>query len=116
MRNERRNYLVVGVFVTLMLAALIVWLAALSGRTGATDRYDILWRSVTGLKEGAEVLFDGYPIGTVRGIEPVNADGSGGFRVDVAVRRGRSMAKRAGGMLKIKGKNGKIQAKRNYAA
>ena len=35
---------------------------------------------------------------------------------DVAVRRGRSMAKRAGGVLKIKGKNGKIQAKRSYAA
>jgi hypothetical protein len=35
---------------------------------------------------------------------------------DTAVRRGRSMAKRAGGMLKIKGRNGKIQAKRNYAA
>jgi hypothetical protein len=35
---------------------------------------------------------------------------------DVAVRKGRSMAKRAGGVLKIKGKNGKIQAKRSYAA
>lgn len=35
---------------------------------------------------------------------------------DVAVRRGRSLAKRAGGVLKIKGKNGKVQAKRSYAA
>jgi hypothetical protein len=35
---------------------------------------------------------------------------------DVAVRRGRSLAKRAGGILKIKGRNGKIQAKRSYAA
>ena len=35
---------------------------------------------------------------------------------DVAVRKGRSLARRAGGMLKIKGRNGKIQAKRNYAA
>jgi hypothetical protein len=35
---------------------------------------------------------------------------------DTAVRRGRSMAKRAGGVLKIKGRNGKIQAKRSYAA
>ncbi len=35
---------------------------------------------------------------------------------DVAVRKGRSLAKRAGGVLKIKGKNGKIQAKRKYAA
>jgi hypothetical protein len=35
---------------------------------------------------------------------------------DAAVRKGRSMAKRAGGTLKIKGRNGKIQAKRSYAA
>jgi hypothetical protein len=32
------------------------------------------------------------------------------------VRKARSLAKRAGGMLKIKGRNGKIQAKRKYAA
>ena len=35
---------------------------------------------------------------------------------DVEVRKGRSLAKRAGGVLKIKGRNGKIQAKRKYAA
>ena len=35
---------------------------------------------------------------------------------DVAVRRGRSLAKKVGGVLKIKGRNGKIQAKRSYAA
>ena len=35
---------------------------------------------------------------------------------DAAVRKGRSMAKRAGGVLKIKARNGKLQAKRSYAA
>lgn len=35
---------------------------------------------------------------------------------DTAVRRGRSLAKKAGGTLKIKGRNGKVQAKRSYAA
>jgi Uncharacterized protein conserved in bacteria (DUF2188) len=35
---------------------------------------------------------------------------------DAAVRKGRAMAKRAHGMLKIKGRNGKVQAKRSYAA
>jgi hypothetical protein len=35
---------------------------------------------------------------------------------DVAVRKGRSLAKRAGGVLKIKGRSGKLQAKRSYAA
>jgi hypothetical protein len=33
---------------------------------------------------------------------------------EVAVKKGRSLAKRAKGVLKIKAKNGKIQAKRNY--
>ena len=35
---------------------------------------------------------------------------------DVAVRRGRSLARRAHGVLKVKGRNGKVQVKRSYAA
>ncbi len=35
---------------------------------------------------------------------------------DTAVRRGRSMARRSHGSLKIKGRNGKVQAKHRYAA
>ena len=35
---------------------------------------------------------------------------------EAAVRKARALAKRAGGVLKIKGRNGKIQAKRKYAA
>jgi len=35
---------------------------------------------------------------------------------DVAVRKGRSLARRARGVLKIKARNGKVQAKRSYAA
>ncbi len=35
---------------------------------------------------------------------------------DFAIRKGRALAKRAHGILKIKGKNGKIQARRSYAA
>jgi hypothetical protein len=34
---------------------------------------------------------------------------------DVAVRKGRSLAKKIGGTLKIKTKDGRIQAKRVYA-
>jgi hypothetical protein len=33
---------------------------------------------------------------------------------DVAVKKGRTLAKRAKGILKIKSRAGKIQAKRNY--
>jgi hypothetical protein len=34
---------------------------------------------------------------------------------EAAFKKGRSMAKRAGGILKIKAKTGKIQATRNYS-
>jgi hypothetical protein len=34
---------------------------------------------------------------------------------DVAIRKGRSLAKKVGGTLKIKTKDGRIQAKRVYA-
>ena len=39
MNNNKVNYVIVGGFVLAMLAGLIVSLALLTGRTGATDGY-----------------------------------------------------------------------------
>lgn len=86
MRDDRRNYVIVGTFVLAMVAALIVWIALVSGRTGATDPYYIVFQNVRGLKEGVEILFEGYPVGLIESIQPLE-DGEG-FRVDVSVRRG----------------------------
>lgn len=88
MRDDTRNYVVVGAFVVAMLAALVVWIALISGRTGATDPYYIVYRSVLGLKEGVEILFEGYPVGLIEGIEPIDRDGRRSYRVDIAVKRG----------------------------
>ena len=41
MRDARRNYFVTGVFVLSMLMVLVLWLALLAGRTGASDRYEV---------------------------------------------------------------------------
>ena len=57
MKDSRRNYLVVGTFVIAMGAVLIAWIAVLSGRSGATDRYHVLYDNVMGLARGTEVLF-----------------------------------------------------------
>jgi phospholipid/cholesterol/gamma-HCH transport system substrate-binding protein len=88
MRDERRSYLVVGAFVVAMVAALVVWLAALSGRGLRADRYSVVYQNVLGLAEGTQVLYEGYPIGRIEGIEPVSRDGKRAFRVEIGIERG----------------------------
>lgn len=88
MKDDQRNYIVVGIFVIAMLAGLIAWIALLSGRTGATDDYYILYDNVGGLAEGTQILYQGYPVGMIEEISLVEVDGRQCFRVDVSVKRG----------------------------
>jgi phospholipid/cholesterol/gamma-HCH transport system substrate-binding protein len=87
MRNDKRNYIVVGAFVITMLVALILWIALLSGRTGATDDYYIVYDNVMGLKTGAEILYEGFPVGHIEDISPEERAGRRSYRVDVSVKR-----------------------------
>jgi phospholipid/cholesterol/gamma-HCH transport system substrate-binding protein len=88
MKDERRNYVIAGMFVLAMLAGLIAWIAILSGRTGATDDFVILYDNVMGLAGGTVVRYEGYPIGHIKDIEPTRVDGKSVFRVHVAIQRG----------------------------
>jgi len=88
MNGGKLNFVVVGAFVLAMLAALVVSLAVLMGRTGATDDYHAVYRNVTGVKFGTQVLYEGYPIGQVEEVTPESVDGGMRFRVDFAVERG----------------------------
>jgi phospholipid/cholesterol/gamma-HCH transport system substrate-binding protein len=87
MRDDKRNYIVVGAFVIMMLVALILWIALLSGRTGPTDDYHIVYDNVMGLKKGAEILYEGFPVGHIEGISPEEREGRRSYRVDVSVKR-----------------------------
>jgi phospholipid/cholesterol/gamma-HCH transport system substrate-binding protein len=90
MKEANRNYIAVGAFVLSMLAVLILWFAVLSGVTGSTDRYYILWDNVMGLKPGTQILFEGYQIGLVENIERSPDADSGGpnYRVEIEVDKG----------------------------
>lgn len=46
-----------------MLVAAITAIAALSGRTRATDTYFTSYTDVSGIKFGTKVLYMGYPVG-----------------------------------------------------
>ncbi len=88
MQQQRINLTLVGGFVVLAAATLVVTLALLAGRTGATDDYHLELANVSGLDAGSPVRFEGYRIGQVESITPVQEDGTTRFRVDITVREG----------------------------
>jgi len=88
MRDDQRNYVIVGVFVIAMVTGLVLWIALLSGRTGATDAYYIRYDDVLGLAAGTQIYYDGYPVGLIESIEPDVDGGERFFRLDVSIRKG----------------------------
>ena len=88
MRNYSISYVTVGVFVTAMVAALVVAVALIAGRTGPRDPYRVMFDNVTDIKYGTVVRYEGFPIGQVDSIDPVYKDGKYKFAVNVSVRQG----------------------------
>lgn len=84
----RVNLALVGGFVLLALVSLVIVLAVLAGRARQTDRYYTEYVNVSGLKFGSQVLFEGYPVGQVEGIEPLQDSSSTRFRVELSVLSG----------------------------
>ncbi len=88
MYKQKINYVIIGVFVTAMLAAGVTSVALLTGRTGPADHYFMVLDNVADVKFGTQVRYEGYPIGQVEGITPV-VDGAGmEFRVEVTIQPG----------------------------
>lgn len=88
MNTARINYVAVGAFVAVMLIIMVVAIAMLTGRTGAVDGYYSVYKNVTGVKFGTQVLYEGYPIGQVETVEPVAKNGAMLFKVDFEVKEG----------------------------
>ncbi|NQU62547.1 MAG: MCE family protein [Rhodospirillales bacterium] len=88
MRSSKINYLIVGLFVCVMIAALLASIAMLTGRTGAVDKYFTYYSNVTGIKFGTQVVYEGFPIGQLETITPEEKDGRMRFRVDFSVTQG----------------------------
>ena len=84
MRESKSNYIVVGAFVVSVVTALVLWITLLSGGTGASDPYTIEFSNVAGLKTGVEILFEGYPMGLIEDIQPLEGIPRR-YRVDVRV-------------------------------
>ena len=89
MQDSRINYVVVGAFVTAMLVALIVIISILAGSSGASDKYFTIYGNVSGVKFGTQVFYEGYQIGQVEKIDPIDKGNNQlQFRVEFEVKEG----------------------------
>lgn len=88
MTSNRLNLAAIGAFVLVAIASLVYVIALLAGRTGSTDAYYTVYGNVAGLKFGSQVFYEGYAIGQVTGIEPMQQDGQLRFRVNLAIAEG----------------------------
>ncbi len=92
MKRDNINYVLVGVVVLAAFVLLLVALAMITGRGGASTAYYTHYRNVTGLRYGAPVFYQGYRIGQVGAIVPERDAGSNGawrtrYRIELDVRR-----------------------------
>lgn len=71
MKNERINYLTVGIFVIFMFACLIGVLFYITGNAGLRETYYSTYDNISGVKVGTIVTYEGYRFGQVQEIEPL---------------------------------------------
>ena len=87
MKHENINYIAVGSFVLAVLAAFIVMVIMLTGRGGDTDTYQVYYNNVAGIKYGTLVSYEGYQLGQVESVEPVQGDGKTRYLVTFTIQK-----------------------------
>ena len=92
MKRDNVNYVLVGTAVLVAGVLLLVALAVITGRSGASTAYYTHYRNVTGLRYGAPVFYQGYRIGQVGAIVPERDAGPDGerrtrYKIELDVRR-----------------------------
>ncbi len=88
MKRDHVNYFLAGSLVIIATLLALAGLVRMTGAGGATDRYFTEYPNVSGVRSGTPVLFEGYRIGQVEGVEPIHDAGQTRFRVELSVRRG----------------------------
>lgn len=88
MKRDTVNYVLVGAVVVVGLVLLLVGLALITGRSGASTEYTVHYRNVTGLRYGAPVFYEGYRIGDVGEVEPERSAAGTRYKVTLSVKEG----------------------------
>ena len=87
MKRDNINYVLVGASVAAAIVLLLIALALITGRSGASADYYTHYHNVTGLRFGAPVFYEGYRIGQVGAITPERDGKAIRYKVELSVRR-----------------------------
>jgi phospholipid/cholesterol/gamma-HCH transport system substrate-binding protein len=88
MKRDTINYVVVGAFVISLFCIFLLVLYRITGSTGATDDYYVVYENVAGIKYGTPVLYEGFQIGQVENIDPQFTGGDTRYRLTLSVKQG----------------------------
>ncbi len=88
MKRDNVNYAMVGIFVLGVFVAFLVLMFRLSGRAGPADHYHVRYANVTGLKFGTGVFYEGYQVGQVERVEPMQLERGVRYELTLSVERG----------------------------
>ena len=86
MKPQSREFMA-GSFVLGGLIAFLVIISVLGDFMQRTDPYYTRVNNVSGLKQGAAVIYEGYIIGSVTGITPEAGDEGMAFRIDIDIEK-----------------------------
>lgn len=87
MKRDNINYFVVGCFVLGLFAVLLVVVYQLTGRSGPSDHYTVIYDNVAGIKYGTPVLYEGYQVGQVEALDPARSDDGMRYELTLSVQR-----------------------------
>jgi phospholipid/cholesterol/gamma-HCH transport system substrate-binding protein len=87
-KRDNINYFAVGLFVLAMLALLFYALLRIGGNNEKHDVYYTSFKNVSGIKPGASVAYQGFELGNVGAIEPLQKDGETSYRLALHLKQG----------------------------
>lgn len=87
-KRDNINYFAVGLFVLLMLGMLLYALLRINGENQKSDIYYTYFRSISGIKTGSTVAYQGFELGHVDAIEPTQKEGRTFYRLALKLRQG----------------------------
>ena len=87
MKRDNVNYLLVGSFVLLMGAVLFYALYRITGHSSKGDIYTTHFANVAGIKEGSVVTYEGFEVGNVAEVSPVERNKHTAYRLTLNIRK-----------------------------